>query len=156
MDRKIRSKGFIGLLICLVALLVSGCTATYDLIETGVGSIELAASGDRYAAITEADLYQDGAYLVVSGSVEERFVSLSPVNYSAHVDVAVLTPDGKPASKRSLKISLEESSQSDFEVRFSYFAEPGTRVRLAYHSNRRLIEGVPNCGENAAVLPAGA
>jgi len=107
---------------------------------------------DRYAAITETELYQDGDCLLVTGSVEEISADFLPAGYDAHVDVAVLAPDRKVARKRSIRISLAEGVQSDFKVRFPYFAERGTVVRFAYHSDRRLADGAPNCGENAAVL----
>ncbi|HOV86602.1 MAG TPA: hypothetical protein PLM79_09585 [Syntrophobacteraceae bacterium] len=152
MSTKTLSKGLTGLFIYLVALSASGCTTGYDLLDTGMGSIELVASRDRYAAITETELYQDGDCLLVTGSVEEISADFLPAGYDAHVDVAVLAPDRKVARKRSIRISLAEGVQSDFKVRFPYFAERGTVVRFAYHSDRRLADGAPNCGENAAVL----
>jgi hypothetical protein len=143
-------KKLAALLVCLLVLSVSGCTTSYDLIETGAAAIELATSGDSCAAITDVNLTQNGDCLIISGSVQERSNAWLPADYDAHVDVAVFAPDGKLAQKRSLRISLEESSQSAFEVRFPYIADRGTLVRFAYHSDRRLAEGVPNCGQNAA------
>jgi hypothetical protein len=141
-----------GFIVCTFAVAFWGCTASYDLIENGTGSIEIIAAGDEYASITELDLYQDGRYLVISGNVEEKDHRRPPDGYDAHVDMAVFAPNGKLVKRRSAGISpaggIEESL---FKVRVPYLAEEGTLVRFAYHSGHPLAGGGLNCGDNAAL-----
>ncbi|MEN6437788.1 MAG: hypothetical protein ABFD97_04335 [Syntrophobacter sp.] len=147
MDKRRPSKGLAGIYLFLAAMLASGCTAGYDLVEKGMGAVELLTPGDRYMAITYANAYQDGIYLVVSGSIVAKSSESPPAGYDAHVDVAVLAPDGKLADKRSLDILLGESSRHEFRIRFPYFAKLGTLLRVAYHGGLRLTDDVSNCGE---------
>lgn len=156
MNRTPRSNRFSTFLVGIFALSVCGCTTGYDLLDTGMGSIEMAAAGDRYAAITETNLYQDGGYLVITGLVEEKPMATPPTAYNPHVDVAVFSPDGTLSLKRSVAITLQESLESEFKIRLPYLAERGARVRFAYHGNRQLAEESVNCPENAAALSAGA
>jgi hypothetical protein len=140
--------------LLIVALVAFGCaTQGINLVQNHTASVEIVCAGDEKAFVEEANVYQDGTDLVIEGYVKRKSRWLPPKDYEAHVDMAVLSPDGKLVYKASagiLPMPRVKSLQAPFSARFPFVAAQGTMVRLAYHRFQSQPSQIFDCGQNAA------
>jgi len=146
-------------LTVVVALFVSACSLNRSalLTEKRSVSIERLPSTVRGQYFHDVHAWRDGNELVVSGNVKRRYNSVSPGN--GHVDVAVVTPDGKVVKYVSTAYSPKAISKrshpgSHFAVSLQPAPEEGNTVRVAIHENRasdKAADSRFDCGKNIAV-----
>ena len=118
----------------LLAIVISGCaTDRVDLVDTGVLSLEQHTTGKVYIAWSDA--YEDGDGFVVSGVVRRRDTAGQPIK--VHVDVTILSPDGKVLDEgRSSDIYVPRrivgrgQSLKRFRVRFPSIPAEGSKVSI--------------------------
>jgi len=133
-----RKKKLLSLVIAtvfsLLAIVISGCaTDRVDLVDTGVLSLEQHTTGKVYIAWSDA--YEDGDGFVVSGVVRRRDTAGQPIK--VHVDVTILSPDGKVLDEgRSSDIYVPRrivgrgQSLKRFRVRFPSIPAEGSKVSI--------------------------
>ena len=117
-----------------LAIIISGCaTDRVDLVDTGVLSLEQHTTGKVYIAWSDA--YEDGDGFVVSGVVRRRDTVGLPIK--VHVDVTILSPDGKVLDEgRSSDIYVPRrivgrgQSLKRFSVRFGSIPAEGSKVSI--------------------------
>ena len=137
-----RKKKLLSLVIAtvfsLLAIVISGCaTDRVDLVDTGVLSLEQHTTGKVYIAWSDA--YEDGDGFVVSGVVRRRDTVGLPIK--VHVDVTILSPDGKVLDEgRSSDIYVPRrivgrgQSLKRFSVRFGSIPAEGSKVSIVTRS----------------------
>ena len=121
-----------------LAIIISGCaTDRVDLVDTGVLSLEQHTTGKVYIAWSDA--YEDGDGFVVSGVVRRRDTAGQPIK--VHVDVTILSPDGKVLDEgRSSDIYVPRrivgrgQSLKRFSVRFGSIPAEGSKVSIVTRS----------------------
>ena len=121
-----------------LAIIISGCaTDRVDLVDTGVLSLEQHTTGKVYIAWSDA--YEDGDGFVVSGVVRRRDTVGRPIK--VHVDVTILSPDGKVLDEgRSSDIYVPRrivgrgQSLKRFSVRFGSIPAEGSKVSIVTRS----------------------
>jgi len=121
-----------------LAIIISGCaTDRVDLVDTGVLSLEQHTTGKVYIAWSDA--YEDGDGFVVSGVVRRRDTVGLPIK--VHVDVTILSPDGKVLDEgRSSDIYVPRrivgrgQSLKRFSVRFGSIPAEGSKVSIVTRS----------------------
>ena len=122
----------------ILTIVISGCaTNRIDLVDSGVLSLEQHTTGKVYIAWSDA--YKNGDGFVVTGVLKRRGTIGMPIK--AHVDVTVLSPDGKVLDEaRSSdvyvprRITGRGQSLKRFRVSFSNIPPQGSSVRLVSHS----------------------
>ena len=135
-------KKVLSLVIAMVfgtlTIIISGCaTDRVDLVDAGVLSLEQHTTGKVYIAWSDA--HEDGDGFIVTGVLRRRDTVGLPIK--AHVDVAILSPDGTVIDEsRSSDVYVPRriigrgQSLQRFRVRFSNIPPPGSSVRLVSHS----------------------
>ena len=122
----------------ILTIVISGCaTNRIDLVDSGVLSLEQHTMGKVYIAWSDA--YEDGDGFVVTGVLKRRGTIGMPIK--AHVDVTVLSPDGKVLDEaRSSdvyvprRITGRGQSLQRFRVRFPSIPAEGSKVSIVTHS----------------------
>ena len=122
----------------LFVSIISGCTANrVDLVDSGFLTLEKQAAGKVYVAWSDA-YDRDGGF-VVTGVLRRSDHVGSPIK--AHVDVTVLSPDGRVVdTARSgdvyvpRRITGRGQSFKRFSVPFSSKPPRGSTVRVVSHS----------------------
>jgi hypothetical protein len=142
--------------IFIAALVLSGCATGRDLAQSSSAALETVVAGDKYITIIEANAYQDGKELTVSGKVKQIEYCL-PRGYNGHVDVAVLAPDGTAMKSGTAKFSRTSnirSRQATFATKFSLVADHNAKIIMAYHPLEAGNPNVSECRQNAALKAA--
>ena len=122
----------------LLVSVISGCAANrVDLVDSGFLTLEKQAAGKVYVAWSDAYEREDG--FVVTGVLRRSDRVGSPIK--AHVDVTVLSPDGRVVdTARSgdvyvpRRITGRGQSFKRFSVHFSSKPPRGSTVRVVSHS----------------------
>ena len=122
----------------MLSVIFSGCaTDRVDLVDAGVLSLEQQTTGKVYIAWSDA--YEDGDGFVVSGVLRRRDTVGLPIK--VHVDVTILSPDGKMLDEsRSSDIYVPRrivgrgQSSKRFKVRFPNIPAEGSKANIVVHS----------------------
>jgi hypothetical protein len=153
MNRK-RRRGAGLFAVCMAIVILTGCATGANLVKIGRAAIETAVSGDDYIRIHDANIYQDGNELKVSGKVKQ-IGSYLPRAYNAHVDLAVLSPQGTVVKYGSAGFArtsnIKRHHEAWFSARFPLVAEQGTKIILAYHRLETSNSKTSDCRQNVAV-----
>ena len=124
--------------VCMLAVAIPslwGCaTNRVSLSDLGTVKLEIVPSKDPYVHISEADVYQDGNELVVTGTAVKRGPLFT--TYKGHIDVAVISPEGETIKQASAEYRRHPSRRrtTTFAVRIPVPAEKGTIIRLMFHT----------------------
>jgi hypothetical protein len=138
MDKRHLRRGIVTCFAVTVAI-VSGCAANrVDLVDTGVLALEPHAEGK--VTIAWCSAYRDKEGLVIAGVLTRQDHVGLPIK--AHVDVAVLSPDGHTLDESRTpdvyvpaRITGRGQKLKRFEVRFPHIPPQGSLVRLVCHSD---------------------
>jgi len=122
--------------LSILAIAFSGCSSRNSLVEQGIASIETEPS--KKVEILWMDVFRQGEEIIVYGVVRRRSHTIHPLR--THVNVAILTPDGKVLREaRTPDIYVPRFTPGKginwkrFEIRFPDIPEHFT-VRAAPHS----------------------
>jgi len=149
---------WLNVILVIIAVVVSGCTGSrVNLVDKGVVSIERMPSKIRGVYFHDVHVNKKGDELVVSGNVKRRYTSVSGTR--GHVDVAVVTPDGKVVKYVSTAYSPKAISKrshpgSHFKVSLPGIPQDGSNVRVAIHediASDKSADARFDCGKNVAI-----
>ncbi len=146
------------LVVCVTFIVFSGnATAKTDI--TDQLTIKRVPFGNNIS-IASVKVSQDGDTLIVSGKLKLNKHSLK--KFDGHVDVTIISPEGKSIISTSLNYSPRVRSikslrklyrKTTFKACFSEKLRKGSTVRVALHnSDDRVIGEAFNCGNNQAKL----
>ncbi|MHC4558577.1 MAG: hypothetical protein ACYS80_14890 [Planctomycetota bacterium] len=125
----------------VLSVVIPGCTAKrVDLVDSGVINLEQLNMGKVYIAWSSAYEHDDG--FVITGVLRRRDSVGMPIR--THVDVTVLSPDGKildEARSSDVCVSRRITGRSylsfeRFKVRLTNIPAKGSLVRVVSHSGR--------------------
>lgn len=119
--------------ILLTGVFVTGCaSAKTNLEETGQITIERVPTKGTY--VSEANVYQDGDELVITGKVKNKHTHNRREGY---VEIKILDPDGKVIESVNSQyfprnIRKKGKRESSFTVKLSLIPPKGSVIRLTY------------------------
>jgi len=141
----------IKLALVVFGIVSVGCAShRVNLAENGKIIVERVPSKNIY--VSKAHVYQEENELVITGRVKRSNTSALD---GGHVDIAVVSPEGKVLDKVSTSytpriIRRKGSHESLFSARLTMIPPVGTTVRLVYHKLGRSINEKFNCGNNTS------
>jgi YD repeat-containing protein len=147
-----KSNILITLALVVFGIITLGCAShRVNLVENGKIIIERVPSKNIY--VSKAHVYQEENELLITGRVKRSNTSVLD---GGHVDIAVVSPEGKILDKVSTSytpriIRRKGSRESLFSARLSMTPPEGTTVRLAYHKLGRSISEEFDCGNSVAI-----
>lgn len=141
MMKTLLSVSLIAMGFSVLSVVISGCTANrVDLVDTGTLSLKQHNTGKVYIAWSGA--YEQGDVFVIRGVLRRRECVGAAIR--AHVDVAVLSPNGTildEARSSDIYVARRITGRSylsfeRFKICLANITDIGSSVRLVSHSGR--------------------
>ncbi len=122
----------LAVVILLSSIITTGC-ATNRINLANTEQIEVIKNSSRSAKITKLAVYSNNSGISVSGELRKRIPSRGRLY--GHVDVGVLSPDGKVlfTTNTSYHRKKRKSYTSKFTVDIPFVLERGSTIRVTHH-----------------------
>jgi hypothetical protein len=118
----------------ITIMMACGCASNrIDLVDNGMVTVETIDS--KPVSVSRASVYQDGADLVISGTVKRQYHTV--IADRGHIDIIVLAPDGAALTRMCghYKPRLSRKKRAaHFTARLPLPLQRGSVVRIVHHS----------------------